>query len=106
MTHRPPARRARVLFLAAAVAPAPVPAAAAEIVLAGAFTEGGLVAGEAARALAVAARTYNVQRIDGLPAAQVSPPAEVLARIAAENRKIGAARAAETPQAWYAGGFR
>ena len=61
---------------------------------------------EEVRVLAVAARTYAVQRIDGLPAAQVSPPAEVLARIDAENARIVAARAIETPQAWYAGGFR
>jgi murein DD-endopeptidase MepM/ murein hydrolase activator NlpD len=46
-----------------------------------------------------------VQRIDGLPPRQVTPPQEVLDRIRVENIEIGKARANDTPQAWFAGGF-
>ena len=53
----------------------------------------------------VAQRTYRVERIDGLPAAQVTPPPEVLARIARENAAIGAVRALDSPVPWFAGGF-
>ena len=56
-------------------------------------------------ALDVAQRTYAVERIDGLPAAQVTPPQEVLDRIARENAAIGAVRALDSPVPWFAGGF-
>ncbi len=58
-----------------------------------------------ARMLAIAQRTYNVQRIDGLPPRQVTPPQEVLDRIRSENARIGEARARDTRQTWFAGGF-
>lgn len=57
------------------------------------------------RRLDVAARTYEIQRIDGLPEAMVSPDAAVLARIAAENAEIAAVRARDTGHTWFAGGF-
>ena len=53
----------------------------------------------------VAQRTYDVQRIDGLPPRQVTPPKEVLDRIRADNIEIGKARANDTPRTWFAGGF-
>jgi len=56
--------------------------------------------------LEIAQRNYAVERIDGLPAAQVTPPQEVLDRIARENAAIGAVRALDTPVPWFAGGFR
>ena len=42
--------------------------------------------------LAIKKRDYDIQRIDGLPPKQVTPPAELLARIARENSQIGATR--------------
>lgn len=48
------------------------------------------------RTLGVARRDYKIQRIDGLPDAMVSPPADVLARIKRENALIGAARARDS----------
>lgn len=55
--------------------------------------------------LKIAQRTYDVERIDGLPSAQVTPPQEVLDRIARENAAIGAVRALNTPVPWFVGGF-
>lgn len=57
------------------------------------------------RPLRVAQRTYAVQRIDGLPEKMVTPPPEVLARIAAENARITAARAADAPTPLFQSGF-
>jgi hypothetical protein len=45
------------------------------------------------RPLDIAARTYEVQRIDGLPPRQVTPSEEDLARIRAEAELIEAAQA-------------
>jgi len=50
-------------------------------------------------------REYKVQRISGLPGKLVDPPADVLARIARENKLIGAARAHDTQKAWFAQDF-
>jgi murein DD-endopeptidase MepM/ murein hydrolase activator NlpD len=47
---------------------------------------------EERRAVSVAKRTYKVQQINGLPPREVTPPAELLARIEAEDRLIEAAR--------------
>ena len=41
-------------------------------------------------------RTYQVQRIDGLKSAMVSPPAAVLARIKADREAVHAARNVDT----------
>ncbi len=56
-------------------------------------------------AIAVARRSYDIQRIDGLPPAQVTPPPELLDRIRADNALIGAARNHDTREVWFAGGF-
>jgi len=49
-----------------------------------------------ARALAVAARQYDVQRINGLPKERVSPDAKELERIKREAALIGKARAVDS----------
>ncbi len=56
--------------------------------------------------LAVAPRKFDIQRIDGLPEAKVTPDPAALARIEAENVKLVAARRRDTPEALFAGGFR
>ena len=48
--------------------------------------------------LHVEARKYDVQRIDGLPANKVTPPAEELERIQRENALIGQARLRDQPR--------
>ncbi len=42
--------------------------------------------------LEILKRSYDIQRIDGLPPKQVTPPPELLARIKRDNIKIGRAR--------------
>jgi murein DD-endopeptidase MepM/ murein hydrolase activator NlpD len=44
------------------------------------------------RVLEIASRTYDVQRIDGLPPRQVTPSAQDLARIEADDRLLEAAK--------------
>jgi len=55
--------------------------------------------------LAIAARQWDVQRIDGLPEAQVTPPPAVLARIKKENDAIAETRRRDTPERWFEQGF-
>jgi murein DD-endopeptidase MepM/ murein hydrolase activator NlpD len=57
------------------------------------------------KTLDIAKRDYKIQRIDGLPESMVEPPASVLSRIERENRLIGAARARDTDEAWFAEEF-
>jgi murein DD-endopeptidase MepM/ murein hydrolase activator NlpD len=57
------------------------------------------------RELPVAPRAWNVQRIDGLPPAKVTPDPQVLARIKAENDTVAARRAVATPQALFLSGL-
>lgn len=57
------------------------------------------------RRLAIAPRHWDIQRLNGLPPRQVTPNAQDLARIRAEQVRINAARAVETPVALYAAGF-
>jgi murein DD-endopeptidase MepM/ murein hydrolase activator NlpD len=57
------------------------------------------------RTIAPAVRAYKIQRIDGLPDKFVEPPPSVLARIARDNKLIGAARARDTDEAWFAADF-
>lgn len=47
--------------------------------------------------LSIAAQTYKVQRIDGLPTRKVTPNPDDVARIRADNAKIGHVRASLTP---------
>ncbi len=60
---------------------------------------------EIARTLAVSRRAYDIQRINGLPPKQVTPPQELLDRIRRENALIGVARAAASPETWFGDGF-
>lgn len=48
--------------------------------------------------LGIAQRQYNIQRIDGLPPAQVTPPPALLERIRRENAMIAAVRQRNTPR--------
>jgi murein DD-endopeptidase MepM/ murein hydrolase activator NlpD len=57
------------------------------------------------KSIPVASREYKIQRINGLPEKYVEPPASVLARIERDNRLIGAARARDTDEAWFADDF-
>ena len=57
------------------------------------------------RRLAIAPRAWDVQRIDGLPPAQVTPDQRALARIRAEQARLDAARRAVTPAPRFAEGF-
>ena len=57
------------------------------------------------RELVVEQRQYAIQRIDGLPPKQVTPPEEVLARIRRENAVIAELRKADRPEADFLSGF-
>ncbi len=57
------------------------------------------------RTLNVTRRQYAEQRIDGLPPKQVTPDAQALARIKADNRRIAAVRTADTAGSFFASGF-
>lgn len=62
-------------------------------------------AGSERRELAVAPRPWDVQRIDGLPEAQVTPPPVLLERIRREGAAIAAVRTRNTPEPWFTAGF-
>lgn len=62
------------------------------VTLSAELPDGGVVE----RRLRVPDRAYEVQRIDGLPPASVTPPAEVLARIRAEAAAVREARARDS----------
>ena len=47
--------------------------------------------------LTIAPQKYDIQRIEGLPPAQVTPPPALLERIRRENARIAAARQRSTP---------
>lgn len=61
---------------------------------------------EEVRLLDIAARDYDVQRIDGLPRQMVTPPDAVLARIRAEAERIKNVRANDGAEPFYLSGFR
>ena len=46
-------------------------------------------------------REYKIQRIDGLPPKQVTPPPEVYERIKKDNKLIGKARSLDTPYVFF-----
>jgi murein DD-endopeptidase MepM/ murein hydrolase activator NlpD len=73
------------------------PEAVLEIAHAGGRTE--------SRRLAVAQREWQVQRVDGLPDAMVTPPPEVQERIARERAALAALRKVDSGEALFAGGF-
>lgn len=71
-----------------------------------AVVEATLPSGERLRQeLKVAQREYDIQRIDGLPPAQVTPPPEVLERIANDNAQVRRARARRDQRDDFSGGF-
>ena len=57
------------------------------------------------RILAVTRRDWRIERVDGLPPATVTPPPEVLTRIASEGAAIRAARANDRAAPDFLGGF-
>ncbi len=61
--------------------------------------------GRLARTLNPAPRSYDIQRIDGLPPQKVTPPTEALPRIRAEAALVRAARAQDDPRTDFADGF-
>jgi murein DD-endopeptidase MepM/ murein hydrolase activator NlpD len=60
---------------------------------------------QATRRLAVRQREYAVQRIDGLPERQVTPPPEVLERIRVEAARVADARARADDRTDFLSGF-
>lgn len=61
---------------------------------------------QAVRNLEITPRDYDIQRIDGLPPSQVSPPPEVLERISRENAQVAKAREREIELPYFLSGFR
>lgn len=57
------------------------------------------------RTLKVASRQYDIQRIDGLPDRQVTPPAEDLARIREDQAAVATARSRDTVEPYFLSGF-
>lgn len=57
------------------------------------------------REFQVAARDYDIQRIDGLPPAQVTPPPEALKRISQDYRQVREARGRDSDRADLFSGF-
>jgi murein DD-endopeptidase MepM/ murein hydrolase activator NlpD len=59
----------------------------------------------ARRTLSIAQRSYDIQRIDGLQPEKVTPPEEVLARIADERAMVAVVRKVDRPEPWFETGF-
>jgi murein DD-endopeptidase MepM/ murein hydrolase activator NlpD len=57
------------------------------------------------KTLEIGKREYAIQRINGLPEGMVEPPASVMKRIEHDNHLIGAARARDTDEDWFADDF-
>ena len=57
------------------------------------------------RALIIAKRAFDIQRIDGLPARKVTPNPADVARIKADNAGIGRVRGLDTPAPYFGSGF-
>lgn len=51
-------------------------------------------------------RTYDVQKISGLPPAMVEPPPQVQQRIENDQKRVAAARVFDTPRSDFAGRFQ
>lgn len=62
-------------------------------------------ADEETHQIAVGQRSYKVQRINGLPKGQVTPPDDAGPRILADIEAVKAARSFDTPESWYLSGF-
>lgn len=61
--------------------------------------------GREVRDIVVASQSYDIQKIDGLPARKVTPAPEDVARIKADNAKIWAVRETLTPETRFLSGF-
>jgi len=61
-----------------------------------------LQVGDCRQTLEIAAREYNIQRVEGVPQRTVTPPPEQLARIARERELVNAAKAQHLrrPDCW------
>jgi murein DD-endopeptidase MepM/ murein hydrolase activator NlpD len=57
------------------------------------------------RSLSVAPRKFETQNIEGLPEAMVTPPPDAMARIERDIKTVGAARARDTKEEWFADTF-
>ncbi|TPG53541.1 M23 family metallopeptidase [Roseomonas nepalensis] len=57
------------------------------------------------RRLAVLPRAWDIQRLEGLPGRMVTPDAEDMARIRAEQERLNAARRTDTATPYFAEGF-
>ena len=57
------------------------------------------------RPLRITQRQYDIQRLNGLPPNQVTPPPALLDRIRRENARVGAVRRQDIAQAYFLGGF-
>ncbi len=57
------------------------------------------------RVLAIAQRSYEIQRIEGLPQALVTPPPEAMKRIKADQALVDAARARDLHEPLFESGF-
>ena len=64
-----------------------------------------LVVNGETRELQIAQREWDIQRLNGLPPAMVSPNAQQLARIQAEQKRINAARASDAEMPYFAEPF-
>src|SRR5262249_1177773 len=53
----------------------------------------------------IVTREYTIQRINALPEGMVEPPPSVMKRIERDNHLIGAARARDTDEDWFADEF-
>ena len=60
---------------------------------------------EERRSITPQRRDYDIQRLNGLPEAQVSPPPDILERIKRESVRFREARGRDTDASWYAEGF-
>jgi len=60
---------------------------------------------EVTRSLTPKKRNFVIQRIDGLPEEYVSPPPDILQRIARDAKAVGEARSHDTDETWFADQF-
>jgi murein DD-endopeptidase MepM/ murein hydrolase activator NlpD len=56
--------------------------------------------------LTIKKRSYNVERLEGLPPSKVTPSEEFLARIRKENGEIAKIRSFDTQEEWYLSGWQ
>ncbi|MBC4014517.1 M23 family metallopeptidase [Siccirubricoccus deserti] len=59
----------------------------------------------AAQRLAITKRRWNIQRLEGLPGAMVTPPPEIMARITREREQLAALRRQDTAETFFAAGL-